>query len=167
MNPSRLKSLIALALLASAGLLTGCETTTTSKGFTSGYNYHKPGREPRKPVPVQDSSDSAPYANAGDPPKSSDEPQLPDFVQDLGQGLGNLLELITPPPPGAASASSQQESIDKGMIPNNFTGVQNIKDQSGNTVRVHFDRGRIIKKELIPAGSDKPASDAPRVYKTQ
>ncbi len=154
----------ALALLAFTALGAGCETKTTSKGFSSGYNYHKPGRGDRIAKPVEPSDqESLARADTDTPRPSGPEVKVPEPIEALGKGLGDMFELITPPPQNA----SGKPAANSGAIPNNFTGTHEVKDKNGNTVLVHFDRGRIIKKEVIPEGSDKPISDAPKVFRSE
>ncbi len=151
-------TLAALALGAFT-FLSGCETTTTSKGFSSGYNYRKPGRTNQSgPLPMSD-----PEAVAKAEPNGSNYDPGPELPPDVTKGIADLFDLITPP---AAGASSKPE-VNRGMIPNNYTGPHEMKDKNGNTIRVTFDRGRIIKKEIIPEGSDKPIPDGPKVFRSE
>jgi hypothetical protein len=157
----------ALAIAGFACFAPGCETTTTSKGFSSGYNYHKPTRADqmaKNRAAAQADSDSVAQADSSDAPRpSGPDIGVPAPIEAMGKGLGDLFELITPPPPGA----SQKPTANNGAIPNNFTGTHEVKDANGNTILVHFDRGRIIKKELIAAGSDKPLPDGPKVFRSE
>jgi hypothetical protein len=150
----------ALALGGFVCLAGGCETTTTHKGFSSGYNYHKPGRDSRSgPLPM---ADPETVASRGESPSTPYDPG-PELPADVTKGIADLFDLITPP----AAGQPEQKAVNKGMIPNNYTGPHEIKDKNGNTIRVTFDRGRIIKKEIIPEGSDKPISDAPKVFRSE
>jgi hypothetical protein len=150
---------LSLGLVACLLLLTGCETKTTSKGFSSGFNYKKPGRESKmvfdqpKPQAMDDEPTNRGY-NPG--------PDVPAPIAAVGKALGDMFALITPPPPGM----SEKEQVQRGFIPQNYTGPYEMKDKEGNTIKVQFDRGRIIKKEVIPADGSAPLPTGPMVIRS-